>query len=134
MYNKFHEMNENRIQALKYIEQCQGGNDGICTIKQYVEILLDSDYVVISKKRENYDLYEKLTANNMFNNENNVVSYVYGNTFDDKVKHREFAKFLTHKDGKKVNGNGFISEYTKPFKLKDGTIEQLKNYNPWWLK
>jgi len=33
MYNKFHEMSNDTIQALKYVEQCQNDNGGKCSRK-----------------------------------------------------------------------------------------------------
>ena len=45
MYNKFHEMKPEVMQALKYVEKCQDDNGGICSIRQYVNILLDEGFV-----------------------------------------------------------------------------------------
>jgi len=61
------------------------------------------------------------------------VSTHYKSRFGYKVPHMEFGKYLVYQNGKKVNANGLIADWRKHFKLKDGTIEQLKNYNPWWL-
>jgi hypothetical protein len=170
MYNKFHEMKPEVMQALQYVETCQNDNNDICTIKQYVKILLDSKFL---SPHENYEYkteFLNLSVDNVFykvdedrrselagkimmadGKENKVkaqkeydefeknvriyqdVSNNYQSRFNYKVPYREFGKYLIHQNGKKVNANGFIAIYTKPFKLKDGTIEQLKNYNPWWL-
>lgn len=170
-YNKFHEMKPEVIQALEYVEKCQDSNNDICSIKQYVQILLENNFL---SPHENYEYkteFLNLSVDNVLYKvdedkrselarktmiadgkenrekaqkeydefEKNVRMYQdlsnnYQSLFNYKVPYREFGKYLIHQNGKKVNANGFIAVYTKPFKLKDGTIEQLKNYNPWWLE
>ena len=142
MYNKFHEMSNDTIQALKYVEQCQNDNGGICSIRQYVSILLDESFVSPHKDYEYKEEFSNLSVDNVFykvnknkhselasaifedrsnqkaydNFEKSVkihqdVKYHFSSRFDDKVKYREFGKYLVYQNGQKVNANGFIEDY-----------------------
>ncbi len=168
-YLHFREMRTETIQALKYVEQCQNINGGICKIRQYVSVLLDSNFVSPHKdfkyKTEFsnlsiYDVFYKVdktersrlaSAQFVFDKDklkeakkeyeefeqkvkiHQIVSDYYSNRFDIKVKYMEFGKYLVYQNGDKVNANGFIEDWRKPFKLRDGAIEELNNYDPWWI-
>ncbi len=135
MYNKFHEMNPKTIQVLKFVEKCQSENNGLCTIKQYMQILLSSNLIDYSSRdAETQAKIKSLTVENMFTNEQHTTLTQYDSNFQNQISYQELGKYLIHENGKKVNGNWFISEHTKPFKLRESTNKELRNYNPWWSK
>jgi len=135
MYLKFKEINPKTIQALKFVEQCQSENNGLCTIKQYMQILLSSNLIDYSgSSAESQANIKSLTVDNMFTNEKSTTIFQYTNIFQNQIKYQELGKYLIHDNGKKVNGNWLISKSTKPFKLKESATKELENYNPWWTK
>lgn len=132
LYLHFKEMKPETIQALKYVQQCQNSNNGICTISRYVDILISNNFVKptnnLDKKR-----FQNLSSSNIFKKENYIPLTMFSMTFDRQVNSQIFEKYIVYQDGKKVNANGFIEYCKKPFKLKNGTIEELNNYDPWWV-
>jgi len=135
MYLKFKEMKPKTIQALKFVEKCQSKNNGLCTIKQYMKILLSSNLIDCNgRDTESQANIKSLTAENMFTNEQHTAISQYDSNFQNQISYQELGKYLIHENGKKVNGNWFISKSTKSFKLKESATKELENYNPWWTK
>jgi hypothetical protein len=134
-YWKFQGINENTIKALKLVKECQSKGNGLCTIKNYITIVLDSKFINSSKRgRQTLNAINNLTSNNFFDGKNSTASYSWIYDFGQQVHKKEFCKYLVHKDGSQINPNSFFSSHTKPFKLKEGTIVLLNSFDPWWKK
>jgi hypothetical protein len=133
-YLNFREINPKTIMALHYVEKCQNDNDGICDIKKYTQILLDNNFVTPPSYIKDSNAFANLSIDTIFSNKINDLAFAFKNNFDKQVNYREFGKYLVYQDGTKVNANGFIESWRKPFKLKSEAKEKLKNYDPWWLE
>lgn len=167
-YLHFREMTPKTIQALKYVEECQKNNGGICEIKQYVNILLNSNFVTPSKYFEYKTEFSNLSADEVFYEVNKkeeerlsyaqlivdkdkleeaekeyrafkqkakihkIVSHEYKIRFSHNLNKLLFSKYLVDQNGKNLNSLS-IEKWTKPFRLKDGTIKELSQYDPWWV-
>jgi len=167
-YLYFREMTPKTIQALKYVEECQAKNGGICKIKQYVKILLNSNFVTPSKYCEYKTEFSNLSVAEVFYKINKKeeqrlasaqfvfdknklkeakkqykefkqqekiyqrVSDEYKNRFSHNLNKLLFSKYLVDQKGEKLNSFS-IAYWTKPFRLKDGTIKELSYYDPWWV-
>lgn len=131
-YLKYSEFNENIIQALNYVRQCQQINNGICSAKQYSKILLDNKFIVPSEALNGLpESMRKLVASQ----NKTLTSDRLTGMFHSKVKNAsEFAKYIEDGSGNQVNTVFLFSEYTKPFKLKDNAQQVINEYNPWWLE
>jgi hypothetical protein len=114
-YLKYSEFNENVIQALNYVRQCQQSNNGICRVKQYVNILLDNKFLVPSQNQT-------------------LTPYHLLNMFCGKIKSEsEFEKYIEDKNGDIINVNSlFLTEDYKAFRLKDNVQNIIDSYDPWW--
>ena len=131
-YLKYSEFNENIIQALNYVRQCQQLNNGMCSTKQYSKLLLDNQFIVPGEALNNLpESMRKLVASQ---NKTLTPNRLTG-MFHTKVKNAsEFSKYIEDKNGNHVNEVFLFSEYTKPFRLKSNAQKVIDEYKPWWIK
>lgn len=121
-YLKYSEFNENIIQALKYVRECQQINNGICSAGQYSKILLDNKFIVPNIEDTNQD-------------DEDTFRFRLTVMFDGKVRNgHEFGKYIEDENGNDINVNSLFEEDTNLFKLKDNAQEAINGYNPWWKK
>jgi len=133
-YLKFKELKPKTIKALQYVAKCQNKSGGICDIKQYVQILLDNNFVTPPPYIKDRNAFRKLSVEAVFTNKVNDLVFAFKSSFDNQVNYSEFGRYLVNQNGQKINANGFIASWRKPFKLKDeAIIMELNSYNPWWI-
>jgi len=136
LFLKYSEFNQNTIQALNYVRQCQKLNNGICSSKQYSRILLDNKFIdskVDTKKLE--QMLGKNMSQHIASQNTTLTDTRLTGLFHSKVGNAsEFGKYIEDRDGQQINVGFLFSEYTKPFKLKDNAQKAIDEYNPWWLK
>jgi len=120
-YYKYRNLNKKSIQVINYVEECQKSNNGDCTIKQFVTILFNNNFV----KKD-----AKLTAQNFWDSKNDTAKFQFQSNLTSGLGSIE--KYVVWKNGSKINTNFMFDDKNKKLKLSDNALKDLEEYNPWW--
>jgi len=123
-YHKYGNLSTDSIQAVKYVNTCQKQNSGICSVSQYLQILLDNKFIEDKQ-------FSNLTVKNFWKDGyESVLGTVYESEFGTKAA--GFSQYVVFTDGNKAHGFQLFMQKNKKIKLKENALKDLKEYNPWW--
>ncbi len=122
-------MDQNSIQAIKYVAQCQKENNGNCTVKNYLKILLDTNFIQqFDKKNQKFN---QLTVDNFWSQKNDTLKFQY----ESDLSAISIGKYVVYQDDSKIDNIMYmLDNKNRKIKLAPHALKDLENYNPWWLK